>query len=82
MFLLTGCVYGHSEGNKKTFPSMDESLLEDEIDDYHPVYSSNCEKVTSITGSKSNRFNLIQSLCEAFECWAKLTIEHNEKGQN
>lgn len=58
-----------------------ESLLEDEIDAYHPVYSSNCEKVTSITGSKSNRFNLIQSLCEAFECWAKLTIEHNEKGQ-
>ena len=40
-----------------------------------------CEKVTSITGSKSNRFNLIQSLCEAFECWAKFTIDHDEIGR-
>lgn len=57
-----------------------ESLLEDEIGAYSPVYSSNCEKITSITGSKSNRFNLIQSLCEAFECWAKFTIEHDASG--
>ena len=51
------------------------------LEDYDPIYSSNCEKITSITGSKSNRFNLIQSLCEAFECWAKFTIEHDEMGR-
>ena len=48
---------------------------------YIPQYDENFEKVTSISGSKSNRFNLIQSLCEAFECWAKFSIEHNSKGQ-
>lgn len=38
------------------------------------------EKVTSITASKSNRFNLIQELCEAFECWARFEIEHDTYG--
>ena len=57
-----------------------ESLL-DTTTGYEPVMIDGCKKVTSITGSKSNRFNLIQSLCEAFECWAKFTIEHNDKGQ-
>ena len=57
-----------------------ESLL-DTIEGYEPVMIDGCKKVTSLTGSKSNRFNLIQSLCEAFECWAKFTIKHNDKGQ-
>ena len=35
------------------------------------------EKVRSITASESNRFNMIQDLCETFECWAKFEIEHN-----
>ena len=48
---------------------------------YTKVMVNNYEKVTSITGSKSNRFNLIQNLCEAFECWAKFTIEHYENGK-
>lgn len=57
-----------------------ESLL-DTTTGYEPVMIDGCKKVTSITGSKSNRFNLIQSLCEAFECWAKFTIEHDEQGR-
>ena len=57
-----------------------ESLL-DTTEGYEPVMIGGCKKVTSLTGSKSNRFNLIQSLCEAFECWAKFTIKHNDKGQ-
>ena len=35
------------------------------------------EKVRSITASESNRFNMIQDLCETFECWAKFEIEHD-----
>lgn len=35
------------------------------------------EKVRSITASESNRFNLIQELCEIFECWPKFEIEHD-----
>lgn len=43
-----------------------------------PVYNSDTfEKIRSITAKESNRFNLIQTLCETFECWPKFTIEHN-----
>ena len=42
------------------------------------VYNDNqFEKIRSITAKESNRFNLIQTLCETFECWAKFEIEHN-----
>lgn len=34
-------------------------------------------KVRSISAKESNRFNLIQDLCETFECWPKFTIERN-----
>lgn len=37
----------------------------------------NFEKIRSITAKESNRFNLIQTLCETFECWPKFEIEHN-----
>ena len=55
---------------------------EDEIaaNGYISTDVASYEKVTSITASKSNRFNLIQELCEAFECWAKFNIEHNSNG--
>lgn len=39
------------------------------------------EKIRSITASESNRFNLIQDLCEIFECWPKFEIEHKSTGE-
>ena len=54
--------------------------------DYTPAtqfittYSENYEKVRSITASESNRFNLLQELCETFECWIQFRIEHEENG--
>lgn len=36
-------------------------------------------KVRSISAKESNRFNLIQDLCETFECWAKLKVKRNQK---
>ena len=48
--------------------------------DLTPVYRANCEKIRSITASKSNRFNILQQLCETFECWASFTIEHDITG--
>lgn len=35
------------------------------------------EKIRSITAKETNRFNLIQTLCETFECWPKFEIKHN-----
>lgn len=43
-------------------------------------YDKTFEKIRSITAKESNRFNLIQSLCERFECWPRFEIEHNEDG--
>ena len=37
------------------------------------------EKIRSITASESNRFNLLQELCEIFECWIDFRIDHDPK---
>lgn len=63
----------------KDYLALSETRLD--TSGYTKVLVNNYEKVTSITGSKSNRFNLIQNLCEAFECWAKFTIEHENDGR-
>lgn len=45
-----------------------------------PLYNENYEKISSIEVSQSNCFNIIQDLCEAFECWARFNIDHEENG--
>lgn len=62
--------------------SMSEVCYEGDaaLSSYTPDKDETFEKIRSITGSKSNRFNLIQELCETFECWAKFTIEHFSDG--
>lgn len=48
-------------------------------DNIVPAYNDGdgYEKVRSITEKESNRFNLIQKLCETFECWPKFEIDHD-----
>lgn len=49
--------------------------------DYEPYYGTSentYEKIRTITGKESNRFNLIQNLCETFECWAIFNTEHDQ----
>lgn len=38
------------------------------------------EKRNSIEEKDSNVFNIIQSICEKFECWAEFEVEHEEDG--
>lgn len=45
-----------------------------------PIYNDNYEKIRSIEASKTNRFDIIQTLAETFECWARFNIEHEENG--
>lgn len=40
----------------------------------HALY----EKVRSITAKNSNRFNILQSIAETFQCWIRFKIEHDE----
>ena len=65
------------------------------IDDLIPVYSeyqndssfvqqyrdgtSQFTKVRSVSAKESNRFNLIQDLCELFECWPQFRVNRNQK---
>ncbi len=51
---------------------------------YTPLFGSGehtFEKVRSITEKESNRFNLLQSLSETFECWVRFDIAHELDGQ-
>lgn len=47
-------------------------------EDLTPLYLETCEKKRSLKISKSNRFNIIQELCELFECWADFKIDHDD----
>ena len=49
---------------------------------YEDKYNDNAyEKIRSIKAAESNRFNLIQELCEIFECWPRFEIEHDDLGR-
>ena len=64
-----------SEENMIFLESSDESLSS-----YSPVYPEGekaGEKIRSIAGKNSNRFNWLQTIAETFECWVKFDIEHN-----
>lgn len=77
-----------SQLTEKKVTSVDDLAFSDicnfgEIEDlgYKGIYSDDYEKVTTLDGSKSNCFNLIQTLCENFECWAKFVVDHSEYGE-
>lgn len=57
-------------------------LYQDYVDSdrFVPVYN-NYEKMASIEETNSNRFNIIQSIAEAFKCWIRFTINHDENGK-
>ena len=44
-----------------------------------PVYNG-FERYGTIEESNSNRFNILQSIAEAFKCWVKFVVDHDEKG--
>ena len=49
-------------------------------EDIKPVFNEDCEKILSIQASNSNYFDILQNLCETFECWLDIRVEHNEDG--
>lgn len=60
------------------FTSKEEAI---EPGGFSPVIDdSEYEKIRSIEAEKSNCFNLIQSLCETFECWVVFHIVHDDLG--
>lgn len=50
--------------------------------EFTPIIEEGLDKYIkrrTITAKESNRFNLIQSLCELFECWARFEVERDEE---
>lgn len=52
----------------------------DKSPNYTVKYDKTFEKIRSITEKESNRFNIIQTLCETFECWPQFEIDHEPNG--
>ena len=50
--------------------------------DYELFYESGSQftKIRSISAKESNRFNLLQDLCETFQAWLKIEVVHNDDG--
>lgn len=74
--------YYDPEQNKN---STKESIIYEDISrtpiaEYTPVYVDGFEKTRTISARESNRFNILQSLCETFEAWCSFEIEHDDNG--
>ena len=70
-----------------TWSSIDDLVVvasgESPVEGYEPKYPDGTgatafTKVRSISAKESNRYNLIQDLCEKFECWAKFSVDRDE----
>ena len=42
--------------------------------------NNNFERYGTIEESQSNRFNILQSIAEAFQCWVRFRIDHDDNG--
>lgn len=64
------------------YESLDDlaRVLGVERDSIKRTYNENSEKILSIQASRSNIFNILQSLCETFECWLSINVEHEPNG--
>ena len=43
-----------------------------------PVMHEDCVKIRSINIKQSNRFNILQTIAETFECWMRFDIQHEQ----
>lgn len=48
---------------------------------YALAYDEDFNKNRAISVTESNRFNIIQTICETFECWADFKIGHEVNGK-
>lgn len=67
-----------SEGYTKDTLEYDYISLS-EWDEVTPVYNA-FAKAGTIKESQSNRFNILQSIAETFQCWVRFIIEHENDG--
>ena len=49
-------------------------------EDILPFYNENSEKTLTISASKTNCFDILQTIAETFECWVDLVVNHDDEG--
>ena len=59
---------------------VDKGIGQELTEQFH-VLGYSLDKVLSIEASKSNCFNILQTIAETFECWIKLSVTHDEDGK-
>lgn len=72
--------YYNKDHDGKTDPKEVEFLYSSiqDSNNYEPVKTF--EKITTIEAKGSNRFNILQSIAEKFECWVRFSISHDNRG--
>ena len=80
--------YFYDPAENKGTTDVNSLIIKKETDDINDVpdgysvkFNESYNKNRAISISESNRFNIIQTICETFECWADFTIEHEENGK-
>ena len=74
-------VEGTAAEDIDTYTSLD--ALKEEYgyqQDILPIYNEDSEKILTITASKSNCFDILQTIAETFECWVDLVVSHDDEG--
>lgn len=55
----------------------EKKITEARPDDGYRYLTTQFQKIRTLTGKESNRFNLLQSLAEKFECWCVIYADHD-----
>lgn len=71
-----------SEKEINTFGSL-EALADElgvDVNTITPIFNEESQKILTIQAKQSNYFNILQDLCEKFECWLDIKVSHEEDG--
>ena len=75
--------YVYDPEQDPAYTSLDDLIILEKTTDisaYEPK-TRHFIKIRSITGKQSNRFNLLQTICERFECWLHFSFEREPNGK-
>lgn len=74
-------IYLDGSSNGQDLESMTYLLETKDItkleEQYTPYYDDTAAARVQVTAKESNRFNILQDIAEAAQCWVKFTIKHN-----
>ena len=81
--------YNHSYCEREKITNADDiTYLHDDVTKYIgtspkliPLYNEGNQKIRAISAKESNRFNILQTIAETFECWLEFKVDHDSTGK-